>query len=88
MPTYEVEHKWTNGQMREVQEKVRTAVSMAKNDKGMEGVRPVVIFAIPGQDEAHSVWIAPSKESLEQIYLHVGLDTSRTIREVNPLFPA
>ncbi|MGA8663761.1 MAG: hypothetical protein WB809_01645 [Thermoplasmata archaeon] len=88
MPTYEVEHKWTSGQMREVQEKLRTAISMAKTSKGLDGVRPVVIFAIPGEDEAHSVWAAPSKEDLEQIYQRVGLETSRTIREVNPLFPA
>jgi len=88
MPTYEVEHKWTNGQAREVEEKVRTAISMAKDGKGMHGVRPVAIFAIPGRDEAHSVWVAPSKESLEQIYQNIGLETSRTIREVNPLYPA
>ncbi len=88
MPTYEVEHKWTNGQTREIHERLRATVSMAKNGKGMDAVRPLVIVAIPGEGEARSVWTAPSKESLEQMYQHVGLETRRTIREVDPLFPA
>ena len=61
---------------------------MAKKGQVPQGFRPVPIVAIPGKTEAHSLWEAPSVETLDGVYKSLGLPTTRTIREVTPFYTA
>jgi hypothetical protein len=88
MPTYEIEHKWSSEQTKTVVEKVQSAIAMAKKGQVPAGFRPISIVAVPGKTEAHCLWEAPSRESLEAVYKSLELPTSRTIREVSPFFTA
>jgi hypothetical protein len=88
MPTYEIEHKWSNEQTKIVVEKVQAAIASAKKGQVPAGFRPISIVAIPGKTEAHCLWEAPSAESLEGVYTSLGVPTVRTIREVTPFFTA
>ncbi len=86
MPFYEVEHRWTNEQSKTVVEKVQGAVAMAKKGQIPAGFRPVSIVAVPGKNEAHCLWEAPSATNLEAVYQSLGVPTQRSIREVTPFF--
>lgn len=88
MPTYEIEHKWTNGDSARVMEKIREIASKAKSREFPSGLRPIAIVGPTGKDELRSVWEAPNEESLESLYKTSGLATNRTIRMVNPYFVA
>lgn len=88
MPTYEIEHRWSNEQSNSVVERVHQAVALAKKGQVPAGFRPVSMVAVPGKTEAHCLWEAPSAESLEALYKSLGLPTARTIREVTPFFTA
>ena len=86
MSVYEVEHRWSPEQTKVVVEKVGAAVAMAKKGQVPSGFRPISIVAIPGATEAHCLWEAPTRESLEAMYASFALPTQRTIREVTPFF--
>lgn len=88
MPVYEIEHRWSREQNEAVVEKVGVAVGLAKKGQIPEGFRPISIMAVPGRTEAHCLWEAPSRESLEAMYQSFALPTHRTIREVSPFFTA
>ncbi len=88
MPTYEIEHKWSNEQTKAVVEKVQQAISMAKKGQVPAGFRAISIVAVPGKTEAHCLWEAPSSDSLEAVYRSLGVPTTRTIREVQPFYTA
>jgi hypothetical protein len=88
MPTYEIEHKWTNEQTKNVVDKIQTAIAMAKKGQVPAGFRPISIVAVPGKTEAHCLWEAPNAESLEAVYKSLGVPTDRAIREVTPFFTA
>jgi len=86
MPTYEISHTWKDADTKKVIEKVQGAIALAKKGEIPAGFRPISIVAVPNKTEAHCLWEAPSRESLEGLYTSLGVPTQRTIREVTPFF--
>ncbi len=86
MPTYEISHQWKDADSKTVVTKVQSAIELAKKGQIPSGFKPISIVAVPGKTEAHCLWEAPSKESLEALYTNLALPTTRNIREVTPFY--